>query len=116
MLHRHTHAHVQPVVKTPRELTSGIDCSKCKRGTFDLCDECFELGEHCLDNNHVLEKFYAWKYIRHVDKAEKASWKCSNAQCAGQERNDDFFFSKFAASLSLSRPEARQYNTSKPRV
>ncbi|KIW39295.1 uncharacterized protein PV06_09080 [Exophiala oligosperma] len=67
-------------------------CSKCKGGTFDLCDECFELGEHCLDNDHVLVKFYAWKYFRHVDKTLKPSWKCSNERCIKPDGKDDFFF------------------------
>ncbi|KIW21214.1 hypothetical protein PV08_01794 [Exophiala spinifera] len=69
-------------------------CSKCKGGTFDLCDECFELGEHCLDNGHVLVKFYAWKYIRHVDKTRKALWRCANERCVRPDRKNEFFFSK----------------------
>lgn len=83
------------------------DCSKCRAGTFDLCDECFELGEHCLDNDHVLVKFYAWKYIRHVDKTRKARWKCSNEHCIRPDRKNDFFFGKFLSLFWLGKLKKR---------
>lgn len=82
-----------------------IDCAKCDKG-FDLCAECFEVGEHCKSNDHVLKKYYAWKYKRFVDKALQEEWCCSNPRCPYADRKNDFFFSEccvcfFGMSSSL---------------
>ena len=71
-----------------------IDCSVCDKG-FDLCSECFEVGEHCKSNDHVLKKYYAWKYKRFVDKSTRDDWCCSNPRCPYGDEKQDFVFSEW---------------------
>ena len=69
-------------------------CPKCEKGKFDICSHCFSEGEHCRSNDHILTKYYAWKYKRSAPKEQKSGWKCSNPQCQFREdKRYDFYFS-----------------------
>jgi hypothetical protein len=75
-------------------LTEQTDCSKCDKGTYDLCKTCYQTGRHCRRNEHVLTKYYAWKYKRLASRSSKKTWKCSNPGCLGSQRENKFYFCK----------------------
>ena len=69
------------LVKTPHcdrcQLPCGkvfFHCSVCLTGDYDICDQCYESGKHCLDKEHLLEQnrkigswTVPWKYHSSVN-------------------------------------------------
>jgi hypothetical protein len=76
------------------ELTKMTDCSRCDKGSYDLCKTCYQTGEHCRRKEHVLTKYYAWKYKRLASPALKKTWTCSNPDCLDTQRKNEFYFSE----------------------
>jgi hypothetical protein len=86
-------------------LINMIDCSKCDDGKYDLCQSCYQTGKHCRRNDHVLTKYYAWKYKRNIDMgpSSKKLWKCSNPECLDITRRNNFYFSKLLTKHHMLR-------------
>lgn len=94
---------------------SVTDCSKCEKGDFVLCRDCYQTGDHCDNSCHVLKKYYAWKYKRDYTRRSAGNWRCSNPRCLDPGRKTKFFFSKASTcfrelQLTCIRQAALRFN------